>query len=317
MDARACFVGIDVSKAHLDVAIRPEGEPARHPNDPAGIMALVDRLKPLAPTLVVVESTGGLEMPLAAALAVAGIPVAVINPRQARDFAKAAGRPAKTDRIDAQALAHFAEAIRPAPRAPDDPAARALDALLGRRDQLLGMRTMETNRLAACPDQVVREDIRRHLAWLKAEIAEADRRLTAAIRESPLWREKDEPLRSIPGLGPIASATLLAAVPELGAIDSGKLSALAGLAPFNDDSGRRSGARHIRGGRADVRRLLYLAALSAVRFNPAMRAFRERLEARGKPAKVILTAVARKLLVIANAIIRTGCRWRPELAAAS
>jgi transposase len=316
MDSHARFVGVDVSKAHLDVAIRPGGEPARNANDPAGIAALVDRLRPLAPTLVVVESTGGLETPVAAALAVAGIPVAVINPRQARDFAEATGRLAKTDRIDAEALAHFAEAIRPAPRALDDPAARALDALLGRRDQLLGMRTMEANRLAACPDQAVRADIQRHLAWLKAEISEADRRPAAAIRESPVWREKDDLLRSIPGLGPITSATLLAAVPELGAIDGGKLAALAGLAPFNDDSGRRRGARHIRGGRADVRRLLYLAALSAVRFNPAMRAFRERLETRGKPAKVILTAVARKLLVIANAIIRTGCPWRPELAVA-
>jgi transposase len=317
MDSRARFVGIDVSKAHLDVATRPEGRTARYHNDPAGIASLVAWLRPLAPALVVLESTGGLEMAAVAALAVAGIPVAVINPRQARDFAKATGRLAKTDRIDAEALAHFAEAIRPAPRALDDPAARALDALLGRRDQLLGMRTMEANRLAVSPDQAVRADIQRHLDWLKAEIAEADRRLAIAIRESPMWREKDELLRSIPGLGPITSATLLAAVPELGEIDGGKLSALAGLAPFNDDSGRRRGARHIRGGRADVRRLLYLAALSAVRFNPAMRAFRERLEARGKPAKVILTAVARKLLVIANALIRTGCRWRPELAVAS
>jgi transposase len=314
MDTRARFVGIDVSKAHLDVAIRPEGEPTRHRNDPAGIAAIVARIGPLAPALVVVESTGGLEMPVAAALAAAGIPVAVINPRQARDFAKAAGRLAKTDRIDAEVLAHFAEAIRPSARPMDEPAARALDALLGRRNQLVGMRTMESNRLAACPDPSVKADIRRHLAWLKAEIAEADRRLAAAVRESPLWREKDELLRSIPGLGPITSATLLAALPELGTLEGGKVSALAGLAPFNDDSGQHRGARHIRGGRADVRRLLYLAALSAVRHNPAMRAFRERLAARGKPAKVILTAVARKLLVIANAIIRTGRRWRPELA---
>ncbi len=316
MDSRAYFVGIGVAKAHLDIATRPEGPPARHPNDRAGIEALVDRLRPLAPALVVMESTGGPELPVAAALAVAGIPVAVINPRFARDFAKAAGRLAKTDRIDAEVLAHFAAAIRPAPRPVEAPEVRALDSGLGRRDQLIGVRTMESNRLASCPDEAVRADIQRHLTWLEAEIAEADRRLAAAIRESPIWREKDDLLRSVPGLGPITCATLLAAVPELSAIDGGKLAALVGPAPYNDDSGQRRGTRHIRGGRSDVRRLLYLAALFAARYNPAMRAFRERLEARGKPAKVILTAVARKPLVIANAIVRSGRRWQAELAMA-
>jgi transposase len=316
MDTHAPFVGIDVSKTYLDLAIRPATGAERHRNDPDGIATIVAFLKPLSPALVVLEATGGLESPLVAALAAAGIPVAVINPRQARDFAKASGRLAKTDRIDAQVLAHFAEAIRPAPRPVDDPGLRELDALLGRRNQLLGMRTMESNRLSACSDAAIKADIQRHLVWLDAEIAECDRRLEVAVRENPIWREKDELLRSIPGLGPISSATLLAAVPELGKIDGGKLAALVGLAPFNDDSGQRRGARHIRGGRADVRRLLYLAALSAVRHNPAMRTFRERLAVRGKPAKVILTAVARKLLLIANAIVRGNRRWQSELAMA-
>src|SRR4051794_28557501 len=267
MDTTPTFVGIDVSKAHLDSAIRPgTKQAARDPNDPAGIAALVSRLKPLAPALVVVEATGGLELPLVAALQVAKIPVAAINPRQARDFAKASGRLAKTDRIDAEVLAHFAQAIRPEARPLPSAEVRALDALLSRRQQLLEMRVMESNRLGACAD--------------------------------------------------VSSLTLLAALPELGTLDGGKISALVGLAPFADDSGKRRGGRHVRGGRAAVRRVLYLAALSAVRHNPALKAFRDRLSARGKKPKVILTAVARKLLVIANAVVRTGLPWSPELAMA-
>jgi transposase len=308
------FVGIDVSKAHLDVAIRPGGPPERAPNDPAGIAALVVRLEPLAPTLVVVEATGGMELPLVAALQVAGIPVAAINPRQARDFARAVGRLAKTDRIDAEVLARFAEAVRPEPRPPVPAEVKALDALLSRRGQLLEMRLMESNRLGACHDPAVRADLQRHVAWLEAEIAGADRRLKEAVQASPAWRERDELLRSIPGLGPVSSLTLLAALPELGSIGGGKLAALAGLAPFADDSGDRRGVRHVRGGRACVRRVLSLAALSAVRHNPAPIAFRDRLAARGKKPKVILTAVARKLLVIANAVVRTGRPWQEDLA---
>ena len=310
------FVGIDVSKAYLDTATRPGSELDRAPNDPAGITALVARLMPLAPALVVVEATGGLELPLVAALRVAGIPVAAINPRQARDFAKATGRLAKTDRIDAEALAHFAEAIRPEARPLPSAEVRALDALLSRRQQLLAMRLMESNRLGSCADPAVRAGLERHIAWLGAEAAEADRLLAEAVKASPTWKERDELLRSIPGLGPVTSLTLLAALPELGSLGGGKLSALVGLAPFADDSGTRRGGRHVRGGRAVVRRVLYLAALSAVRYNPAMKAFKERLAARGKKAKVILTAVARKLLVIANAVVRTGRRWEPEMALA-
>jgi transposase len=315
MDTPLTFIGIDVSQAYLDSAIRPGAKPAaRDPNDPVGISALVSRLRPLAPTLVVVEATGGLELPLVAALQVAKIPVAAINPRQARDFAKATGRLAKTDRIDAEVLAHFAEAIRPEARPLPTAEVQALDALLSRRQQLLEMRVMESNRLGSCSDPTVRAGLERHLAWLESEVADADGRLAEAVKSSPAWKVKDELLQSIPGLGPVPSLTLLAALPELGALDGGKISALVGLAPFANDSGQRRGGRHVRGGRAAVRRVLYLAALSAVRHNPALKAFRDRLSARGKKPKVILTAVARKLLVIANAVIRTGRPWDPQLA---
>ncbi len=316
MDTPLTFVGIDVSKAYLDSAIRPGTGAFRDPNDPAGIAALVSRLKLLNPTLVVVEATGGLELPLVAALQVARIPVAAINPRQARDFAKASGRLAKTDRIDAEVLAHFAEAIRPEARPMASAEVQALDALLSRRQQLLEMRVMESNRLGSCSDPTVRAGLERHLAWLESEVADADGRLAEAVKASPAWREKDELLQSIPGLGPVSSLTLLAVLPELGTLDGGKISALVGLAPFADDSGKRRGGRHVRGGRAAVRRVLSMAALSAVRHNPALKAFRDRLSARGKKPKVILTAVARKLLVIANAVIRTGRPWQPEMALA-
>lgn len=308
------FVGIDVCKDHLDVALRP-GAAFRVANDPKGHAELVGRLLPLAPELVVLEATGGLELPACAALAAAGLAVAAVNPRQARDFAKATGRLAKTDAIDAEALAHFAEAIRPEPRPLPGPDQRALDALVCRRRQLVEMRVMEGNRLAACADEAVRDGIRRHLDWLDKETAEADRALGEAIRRSPVWREKDELLQSIPGVGPQVSRTLLAAVPELGTLSGGRVAALAGLAPFADDSGARRGGRHVRGGRSDVRRALYLAALSARRHCAELRAFADRLAARGKKAKVVLVAVARKLLVIANAILRSGKPWQPELAA--
>src|SRR4051794_24957106 len=282
MNTTPIFVGIDISKAYLDTATRPASPLDRHANDPAGIAALVSRLVPLVPTLVVVEATGGLELPLLAALQVAGIPAAAINPRQARDFAKAAGRLAKTDRIDAEVLAHFAEATRPEAR-PSPPAeVRALDALLSRRQQLLEMQVMESNRLGSCSDPTVRAALERHLAWLKAEVSDADRRLAEAVQASPAWKEKDDLLRSIPGLGPVSSLTLLAALPELGTLGGGKLAALVGLAPFADDSGMHRGARHVRGGRAAVRRVVYLAALSAGRPNPALRAVRDRLAARGQ-----------------------------------
>ncbi len=304
------FIGIDVSKAWLDVAGRPDPAPRRVANDPGGIAGLVADLRQQAPALVVLEATGRLELAVVAALQVAGLPVAVVNPRQARDFAEATGQSAKTDRIDAALLARFAEAIRPAPAAavPDD--VRRLDALLTRRNQLIGMRVMETNRLDRLTDKAVRADVAKHVAWLTKAIARADAALAAAVKARPAWQAKDALLQSIPGVGPVATRTLLAGPPELGTTTGSRLASLVGLAPFADDSGSRQGGRHIRGGRAPVRRVLYLAARSAVGHNPAMRAFKARLAAGGKRAKVILTAVARKLLVIANAIIQTGQPWR-------
>ena len=316
MAGSPCFVGIDVSKAHLDVAARPGGPAFRVPNDAAGLADLTQRLGPLAPDLVVVEATGGYELPAVAALQAAGMAVAAINPRQARDFAKGTGRLAKTDRIDAEALAHFAEAVRPVPRPAPPAQRRALEALLSRRGQLVGMRVMESNRLESCHDPAVRAGIGRHIAWLEAESAEADRALSEAVKASPAWRERDELLRSIPGIGPVVSRTLLAALPELGSPDGHKLSALAGLAPYARDSGTSRGPRSVRGGRPEVRRVMYLAALSASRHAGPLKEFADRLKARGKKAKVVLVAVARKLLVIANAVIRSGLPWQPDLARA-
>lgn len=311
------FIGIDVSRARLDVPVRPTGLAFQHPNDPDGIAALVARLVPLAPAGVVLEATGGYEVPAAGALAAAGLPVAVVNPRQARDFAKATGRLAKSDAIDAAVLAHFADAIRPEPRPLPDAQARSLDALLARRRQLLDMLTVERNRLGVCADAAVRADLEAHVGWLPERLAGCEKELEAAVKACPAWREKEDLLRSIPGVGPVASRTLLAALPELGTLPNRKAAALAGLAPFDDDSGTRRGTRHIRGGRADVRAALDIAALSASKHNPPLKAFRDRLRRAGKKAKVALVAVARKLVVLANAVLRSGQPWNPELAAAA
>jgi transposase len=308
------FVGIDVSKDRLDGFARPSGLAFAHDNTDEGIAALVAQLAPLRPTLVVVEATGGLETPLVAALAVAGIPTAVVNPRQARDFAKATGRLAKTDAIDAEALAHFAEAVRPQPRPLPDATTAALQALLARRRQLLDMRTAEQNRLkmgAKTLPAAVRRNVEKHVRWLTAQVQELDNDLGAAIEASPLWRAKDDLLRGVPGIGKTVSRTLLAALPELGTLSRQKIAALVGLAPVADDSGRHRGQRHIRGGRTAVRCALYMAALSAARFNPVLRAFYQRLRAAGKLPKVALTAVARKLLTILNAMLRSGQPWAP------
>lgn len=315
MSTTELFVGIDVSKATLDGSVRPTGQSFQQPNDPDGIAALLALLLPLRPTLILLEATGGYELAAAAALAAAGLAVAVVNPRQARDFAKAIGRLAKNDRIDAEVLAHFAQAVRPEPRPLPDEAARSLDALLARRRQLLGMLTMERNRLGTCADGAVKADLEAHVAWLLERIGRSEKELEAAIKASPVWREKEDLLRSIPGIGPVAGRTLLAALPELGKLTNKQAAALAGLAPFDDDSGQRRGTRHIRGGRADVRAVLYMAALSASKYNPPLRAFRERLAKAGKKAKVILVAVARKLVVLANAILRAGRRWSPDMEA--
>lgn len=313
MAAPELFVGLDVSKDRLDGVTRA-GRAFSTTNDSAGQAQLLHELRPLGVTLVVLEATGGLELPVAAVLAAAGLPVAIVNPRQVRDFAKATGRLAKNDAIDAAVLAHFAEAIRPQPRPLPDAQQQAFDALLSRRRQLIDRLTMERNRLGSCVDRRVRIDLRAHIAWLERRLKRADGDLAEAIQASPVWRVKDELLRSVPGLGPVASRTLLAAVPELGTLSNRQVSALVGLAPFDDDSGRRRGYRRVAGGRADVRVVLYMAALSARRYNPALRVFAERLRAAGKPAKVILTAVARKLVVIANAVVRSGQPWSEEIA---
>jgi transposase len=313
MAAAAVFVGLDVSKERLDGATR-DGVTFNAANDPAGHAQLVRRLQPWGVTLLVLEATGGLELPVAAALAAAGIAVAVVNPRQARDFARASGRLAKNDRIDAAALAHFAEALRPQARPLPDTQQQALDALLSRRRQLIEMLTMERNRLGGCVDRRVTTDLTAHIAWLERRLGRADEDLAKAVHASPLWRAKDDLLRSIPGIGPVASLTLLAALPELGTVSNKQAAALVGVAPLDDDSGKRRGYRRVCGGRADVRVVLYMAALTARRRNPPLRAFADRLKAAGKPAKVILTAVARKLVVIANALLRDSRAWSEEIA---
>jgi transposase len=310
------FIGIDVSKAYLDAAVRPTGAAFRLENTPAGLAELVARLTPLSPTLIVMEATGGYELPALAACQAAGLPVAAVNPRQARDFAKGVGKLAKTDRIDAAVLAHFAEAVRPKAQAAEPADRAALNALLTRRGQLIGMKVMETNRLETAVDETTRSGLTRHVAWLEAALEESDRRLEEAVKKSPAWQAQDELLRSIPGIGPVVSRTLMASLPELGTIDGGQAAALAGLAPFARESGTMRGPRSIRGGRCEVRRVMYLAALSASRGRGPLRDFADRLRGRGKRAKVVLIAVARKLLTIANAVLRTGTPWSPDLAAA-
>ncbi len=312
--AASRFVGIDVSKATLDVALRPGGEPWRCANDEAGIAELVGRLRPLEPQLVVLEATGGLERLVVAALALAGLPVAVVNPRQVRDFAKATGRLAKTDALDAGVLAHFAEAIRPEPRPLPDMQSQALAALVERRRQVVGMLTAEKNRFQqALP--AVRPQVAAHIAWLEQALAELDGELDQTLRASPLWRERDQLLRSVPGVGPTVSLTLLAHLPELGQGSVKHLATLVGLAPLNRDSGAWRGSRAIWGGRAHVRAALYLAALVGVRHNPILRAFYEQLVARGKPKKVALTACMHKLLTILHAVLRDRTPWQPMLLA--
>jgi transposase len=305
------FVGIDVSKAHLDVHVLPGDTRWRCRQTPEDIADLVGRLSQRRPTLVVLEATGGFEYPVAAALGVAGIPTAVVNPRQARDFARALGRLAKTDAIDAETLALFGQRVRPTPRPLPDAAARELDALVQRRRQLLEMRVAEHNRLQAATASKVRSSLQAHIDWLDGQLGEVDAGLRAAIEASPVWRAKDELLQGITGIGPAVSRTLLAALPELGTLTRQRIAALAGLAPLACDSGQLRGRRRIRGGRSEVRSVLYMAALSASRHNPALQAFSQRLRAAGKAAKVRLVAVARKLLTIANAVLRDGRGFQP------
>jgi transposase len=312
--AAARCAGIDVSKAALDVALRPSGEHWCSTNDEAGITELVGRLQPLAPHLIVLEATGGLERLVVAALALAGLPLAVVNPRQVRDFAKATGRLAKTDALDAAVLAHFAEAIRPEPRPLPDEESQALAALVERRRQVVGMLTAEKNRYQqALPP--VRAAVAAHIAWLEQALKELDAELDQRLRASPLWRERDHLLRSVPGVGPTVSLTLLAHLPELGQGSVKHVATLVGLAPLNRDSGTWRGTRAIWGGRRQVRAALYMAALVGVRYNPVLRTFYERLLARGKPKKLALTACMHKLLTILHAVLRDHTPWQPTLLA--
>jgi transposase len=307
-DSAAVFVGIDVAKDHLDVHLLPDGTAFRVVNDDAGIADLVNRLRAAAAVLIVLEATGGYQNPVVAALAAAGLPVAVINPRQARRFAEGHGRLAKTDRIDAATLALFAAQVRPEARPQPSAAAQEFAALLGRRRQIMHMRLAEQQRLSMATGRIAR-DIRGHIAYLTRQFDRLEADLDAAVRSSPLWRERDDLLQSVPSVGPQLSRVLLAELPELGTTSSRQLAALVGLAPFNRDSGRCCGRRRIFGGRAVVRAALYMAALVAVRFNAPLAAFYQRLLQRGKAKKLALIAVARRLLGILNALIRNRTPW--------
>lgn len=306
----ASFVGIDVSKHQLDVAVRPRGETWTVAHDEAGLSALVARLRALAPTLIVLEATGGLEVALAGALATATLPVAVVNPRQVRDFARSTGTLAKTDRLDAQLLAQFADTVRPEPRPLPDAQAQELTALLQRRRQLVEMLTAEKNRLALASRRI-RPQLQAHIEWLHKQIAQFDDDLRQLVRASPLWREKDDLLRSAPGVGPVLATTLLAALPELGRLTRQQIAALVGVAPLHRDRGTLRGRRTVWGGRAHVRAVLYMSTVVAMRHNPVVAAFYHRLRAAGKAPKLALTACMRKRLTILNAMLKHHTHWAP------
>jgi transposase len=307
--APAVFVGIDVAKDELVVAARPMNESGVAPNDDHGIEQLVARVRRAAPALVVLEATGGYERAVVAALAAAAVPLVVANPRQIRDFARATGQLAKTDRIDADTLALFAERVRPDPRPLADDATRALDAVLTRRRQVLEMLNAERNRLThALP--AIRRDLNQHIRWLERRLRDVDRDLDQMIQSSPVWRAKENLLRSAPGVGPVVSRTLIGDLPELGTLNRKQIAALVGVAPLARDSGTLKGKRLVYGGRAPVRAALSMAALVASRRNPVIRRFYQRLVAAGKPPKLALTACMRKLLTILNAMVKSETTWK-------
>jgi transposase len=305
------FVGIDVSKAWLDVGVLPSGELWRVSNEPKPIPKLIERLLKLTPKLVVMEATGGLEVALAAALCRAGLPVVIVNPRQVREFARATGKLAKTDKIDALMLALFGERVRPELRPLPDDVAEAFDALLARRRQLVVMLVEEKNRLQQARSREVRNGVQRHIRWLEHEIRDVERGLTEQVRQSPVWKAKDDLLQSVPGVGRVMSFTALAELPELGRLNRKQIASLVGVAPHACDSGTLRGKRITWGGRAPVRTALYMAALAACRFNPVFHTFYQRLLAAGKPRKVAIVACMRKLLTTLNAIVRDRCPWNP------
>jgi transposase len=304
------YVGIDVSKARLDVALLPSGESFVVSNDEEGFDELLGRLEEVRPVLVVLEASGGFERPIAAALAASGVAVCVLNPRQTRDFARATGKLAKTDRLDAKALARFAETVRPTPRTLPDAEAEEFRSILLRRRQLIQMATAEKNRLGATTSEAVARRIEAHLRWLEKELSRTDRDLHETIENSPTLKENEALLRSVPGVGPVLCRTLLAELPELGSLSPRELSALVGVAPLNRDSGTLRGRRAVWGGRARVRDALYMGALIASRFNPPIKEFYERLVEAGKPKKVALVACMRKLLTVLNAVMRERTPWR-------
>ncbi|MBM3413304.1 MAG: IS110 family transposase [Bacteroidetes bacterium] len=303
------FVGIDVAKDRLDVHLRPSDEAFAVARDGEGLECLVGRLMAQAPALVVLEATGGYEQVVAAALAGAGLPVVVVNPRQVRDFARATGVLAKTDRLDALAIARFAEAVKPEIRPLPDEAARDLAETVARRRQVVEMIVAESNRRRTANRRIAKR-IDAHLTTLQAELTEIETELDESIRGMPFWRETENLLTSVPGIGPATARTLIAELPELGALDRKKIAALVGVAPLNRDSGTLRGRRAVWGGRAPVRAALYMAALSATRHNPILKTFYRRLRDAGKPPKVALVALMRKLLVILNAILRDKNPWQ-------
>lgn len=310
MSESESFVGIDVSKDALDVHVRPSGRAERFSYDEAAIQTLIKEIRAVDPTLVLLEATGGLERRLVAALSVAGLPVVIVNPRQVRDFAKAVGELAKTDAIDASMLSLFAERIRPQPRPLANAEAQELEALLARRRQVIDMLVAEQQRLALATVKV-RNSIQKHVDWLKRQLRDIDADLDKAIVNSPAWRAKENLLRSVKGVGPVLSLTLIASLPELGTLNRKEIAKLVGVAPLANDSGKYKGRRQIWGGRAHVRNVLYMATIVAVRYNPVIRAYYSQLLTRGKPKKVALVACMRKLLIILNAIVRTGNPWSP------
>jgi transposase len=304
------FVGIDVSKDRLDVHVRPSGQAFAIARDSKGLEQLVSDLRALAPALIVLEATGGFELTVAAALAAAGLPLAVVNPRQIRDFARATGRLAKTDALDAQIIALFAERIRPDPRPLADADSQTLAELVARRRQVIAMIGMESNRLHQARDPRVQRTIKATLKTLEAQLAQLGREINDTVKGSPAWRAADDLLTSVPGVGNITSFTLIADLPELGQLDRRRIAALVGVAPINRDSGQMRGRRTIAGGRTDVRNALYMAALSAIRWNPVISEHDQSLVERGRPKKVALVACMRRLLGILNAIIRTKTPWQ-------
>jgi transposase len=312
MNSNDVFVGIDVSKDKLDIAVIPQGLCFSEPNDGTGFSVLVSRLQNLQPKVILIEATGGYENAAVAALGLAHLPVKVINPRQARDFAKALGKLAKTDKIDAFVLAQFAQMVQPQPSTLPDVTQQKLSNLVTRRHQLIDMLVMEKNRLYQASSEV-QPHIQQHIDWLNDELNKLDRRLDDFIKKTPIWQEKIKLLRSVKGIGPVISRNILAYLPELGTLDRKKIAALVGVAPFNCDSGKFKGKKMIRGGRSRVRCLLYMAAVVASRFNHVIRAFYEKLVQAGKPKKLALTACARKLLIIINAMVKNNTCWNQTI----